>query len=70
MADDRVVTELLAARKVIEQLPHWSTLNRIANGQDDDKLRHQLYDVANALTAYHQTPKAVLDHQPEPSKER
>jgi hypothetical protein len=47
-----LVTELRAAREVIDQLPHTSVLNLIANGWDDGAMRRQLYDVANARDAY------------------
>jgi len=55
----RVVAELLAARKVVEAARmQWGP-----HGPCDNRL-------CRAVVAYDATPRAVLNHQPEPSKER
>jgi hypothetical protein len=55
-----LATELRAARVLIEVVRYEHTRNFREPGRPTIK---------DALADYDQTPKAVLDHQPEPSKE-
>jgi hypothetical protein len=73
-----LATELRAAREVVDRLPgvgrllalaDWMDMDDEAHGRVGDEVQNELRAVADALLTYDATPKAVLDHQPEPSKE-
>jgi hypothetical protein len=55
-----LATELRPARKVAEALDRWVAMPGHFFGPTPE----QGSEVGDALAEYHQTPKAVLDHQP------
>jgi hypothetical protein len=60
-----LATELRAARKAREDL------GRLRDNLDaNDLFAAAAFRLGNILAEWDATPRAVLDHQPEPSKER